>query len=49
MLTILIILLVLALLSGFPFGNPGYDYRIGGSGVGLILLIILIFFLMGRL
>ena len=47
MLTIFLVLLILAALGGYPFGNPGYDYRYGGGGVSLVLLILLLLFLFG--
>ena len=49
MLTILLILLLLGVFSGFPLGNSGYDYRYGGGGVGLVILIIVVLLLTHRL
>lgn len=43
--TILLIILVIALLGGFPLG---YSYGWGGGGLGLILIIVLILVLTGR-
>lgn len=44
--TILLIILVIALLGGFPLG---YSYGWGGGGLGLVLIIVLILVLVGRI
>ena len=35
--------------GGYYLGNPGYDYRYGGGGIGPVLLIVLVLYLLGSL
>lgn len=45
--TILLIILVIALLSGFH-PNLGYSQGWGGGGLGLVLVIVLVLVLLGK-
>lgn len=50
MVTLLVILLVLILVGGvggFGLGEPGWDPRYGGGSIGLVLVIVLIWLLLG--
>ena len=38
-LLIIVLLLVVGGGGGYYFGNEGYDYRYGGGGIGLVLLL----------
>ena len=49
LLTILLVLLILGALGGYPFGNPGYDARYGGGGIGIVLLVVVVLLFTGQL
>ena len=50
LITILIVVLVIALIGGLPTWQHSRSWGYGPSGgIGLILLILLVLFLMGRL
>lgn len=49
MLVVLIVLLLLFGVGGYSYGGPTRGYYYGGSGIGIVLLVILLLYLTGYL